>query len=921
MKKFLLHTLSILLTYFNVSLAQDINLTVNFPKTYIDAPCLYCTPPGYTIVTGGPVSVSDINEVGGYLFKPWVDAFSQPPSSGKAIDKNNAGVFLTLTNSDSKKDKVKAEASGFEIGATYTLHYYVMTARADLDAGPGVSQTDYAASATMEVKTVNSSIASKTTTFTPGVNVKTWIEETITFTAPATNLTFHLSGTSNAQQTSLVNFDIYSKPFNCTIPGGQVALFHGGAIPSTPFPCGTTNLFNLITSSTPASPAGVVPVWSVNPNSSYSKLTDEEAKAAMARSAGQYYYAFYKSPGGCYNTYTSTAKVAFTATPTQVSLISNQRAINCISQTSVDLTSQVAATAYEVHWFTNDKHQGTPFANPQAAPVNTYYAFYFDAKNNCYSVDQAAVSAIFSVTGSTMCCNDPNDPSNQIPLLNTDIKIAAPAQTYDLTKLVPANFSMPPNTVIEWYTTADHSGSPVPDPQHAGPGKYYIFAHDLINGCFNVPISKSSVNISKACNAGTTPVALKNTLGFYCQVGEPPMNLNDFVIGVPPAGLNVVWYTNNEHTGNPVSMPTSLDYAPPYYAFFYDNVNQCFSPPSQSLNLQSKQVPINCPGENGCQFSTCASGSVNLNALNSEIIPNGWELRWYSDRKHIGQQVASPTNVTEAGDYYAFYYNIAKQCFNKSGIQYNGVDDLSNKKITVVTQPCAGPQLDLRVVLQGARLMGSGDDVMRNDLQTYFGNSGLLPTTSPYGDLATCPDINDPVKMSYVADWVKVEVRDATDPSILLESKSLILLASGIVADLDGTTQPSFASQPKPVRIVIKHRNHLAVMSNPIQDFSAGIVSYDFTTALSQAATSPGDPAQMIQKNGIWCMRVGDLNAIQDFNVNGADGTIFNNHFKSDLYDTYDNADLNMNGFVDGVDGTLFNGNFYLDVFSTLINY
>ena len=325
MKKFILHTLIIIATFLNVSLAQDINLSVNFPKTYMDAPCLYCTPPGYTIVTGGPVSVSDINKVGGYLFKPWVDIFSQPPSYGKAIDKNSAAVFLTLTNSDTKKDKVKAEASGFEIGAQYTLHYYVMTARADLDAGPGVSQTDYASSATMEVKTVNSSgITSKTTTFS-GANVKTWIEETITFTAPATNLTFHLSGASNGQQTSLVNFDIYSKPFDCVIPGGQVVLFHGGAIPSTPFPCGTTNLFDLISSSTPVSPAGVVPVWGSNPNSSYPQLTEEQAKAAGAKASGQYYYAFYKTPGGCYNTYVSTAKASFTSTPTQVSLIANQR--------------------------------------------------------------------------------------------------------------------------------------------------------------------------------------------------------------------------------------------------------------------------------------------------------------------------------------------------------------------------------------------------------------------------------------------------------------------------------------------------------------------------------------------------------------------------------------------------------------------
>ncbi|SDD81646.1 hypothetical protein SAMN04487996_102259 [Dyadobacter soli] len=918
MKKFILHTLIIVLTFLNVSLAQDINLSVNFPKTYTDAPCLYCTPPGYTVVAGGPVSVSNVDKVGGYLFKPWINSFLPPPSFSKAVGKNNAGVFLTLDNTN----KVKAEVSGFEIGANYTLHYYVMTARADINVSPGYPPTDYATSANIEVKTVNGSgITSKTTTFVPGSNVEKWIEETLTFTAPSTSLVFYLSGASNAQQTSLINFDIDSKPFDCVIPGGQVALFHGGNILSTPFPCETTNLYNLITSSTPAAPAGVVPVWGVNPNSSYTQLTEEEAKTATAKAAGKYYYAFYKSPGGCYNTPISTAKATFPLTPAQVSLTGNQKLIDCITQMGVDLTAQVASTNYKVHWFKNDQHQGLPIDNPQAAPVGIYYAFYFDSKNKCYSVDKANTSAMFSVGGSTMCCNDPNDPSNEVPLLQTDVKIIAPAQTYDLTQLVPSNISLPPNVVLEWYTTANHTGSPIADPTHVGAGKYYVFGHDTQNGCFNTQLSKSSVNVSKACNAGSTPVALKQTLSFYCEVGEPPLNLNDFVVGAPPAGLSVVWYTNDQHTGNPIPTPTQIDYLPQCFAFFYDNANQCFSPP-QVLQLQSKQVPTTCPYEDGCQLSTCVSGSVNLNAVHSGPIPNGWELRWYSNRKHTGQQVATPNSVTEPGDYYPFYYNTSKQCYNKSGVQVDGDDDFANKKITVSNQACAGPQLDVRVVLQGARLTTLGEDIMHNNLQTYYGfNSGLLPTVSPYGDGTTSPTINNTGIMSNVVDWVKVEIRDAVDPSILLESKSLILFASGSIGNVDGTSQPTFASQSKPVRIVIKHRNHLSIMSNPIQDFSSGVVSYDFTNALSQASNDFGSPDQMVQKNGIWCMRVGDLNLSQDFSVNGVDGTYFNVQFKSDIYDVYDRADLNMNGFVDGVDGSLFNINFYLDIYSTLINY
>lgn len=905
MKKLFLHTLALVLLTLCKSAAQE------FPKTYYNFPCVNCTPAGYSIVAGGPVAMSNMAGLGGSPTKPWVNAFSAPPSSSKAIDQNSAKVFLTLRHSTIQKDKLKVELSGFEVGNKYTFHYYVMTARADLNMGT----SSYAASAIMEVQTSSFlNVASRTTTFTPNVNVNTWVEESLTFTAPAANLTFFLSGTSNPQETAFVNFDIYSKPFDCIVPGGEVQLFRSTV--ATPFACATTNLYDLVKGSPPA---GTVPVWGLNSSSSYPQLTDEQAKAASPKPVGQYYYAFYRTPGGCYNTAISTTKVSFTATPTQVALTGNQKSIDCINQTSVDLTAQVVPSNYKVQWFTNDKHEGLPIDNPQAAPAGDYFAFYFDSKNNCYSVDKAAVSAVFSVVGSTMCCNDPNDPTNDIPLSNTDVKIVAPAQTYDLTQLVPSNLSLPPNVVLEWYTSANHSGVPITDPKHVGAGKYYVFAHDLVNGCFNLPQAKKGVTVSKACNAGMIPVTLKDISNeYFCQ--DTQVKLSDLVISPQlPPGISVLWFDNNTHTGNPVS--TGLVSGGQYYAYYYDNVNQCYSPGS-SISLLSKQVSLSC-GEDGCELSTgCPPVGVNLNALHLGPVPDGWELQWFPNTTHSGEKIANPTSVIQPGEYYSFYYNIAKQCYNKTGLQ-NGGNDTSNKKVSVTSEACSsGPQLSLRVALQGAIETVPSDDLMRNDLQTYFGSSGLLPTTSPYGDLAACPEIGDASKMDDVVDWVKVEVRDAVDPTILLESKSLILWTTGFVGNLDGTPQPSFTSQSKSVRIVVKHRNHLAIMSNPIQDFSAGsTVSYDFTTALSQASNEFGDPIQMVQKNGIWCLPSGDVNETPDFVVDGKDGTFFNTQFKSDAFDSYDRADVNLDGVVDGVDGTLFNINFYLDIFSTLVNY
>lgn len=56
--------------------------------------------------------------------------------------------------------------------------------------------------------------------------------------------------------------------------------------------------------------------------------------------------------------------------------------------TTVNLNSLVTSTrpgGIVLQWFTNNTHTGTPYATPAAAVAGTYYAFYYDPANNCYS--------------------------------------------------------------------------------------------------------------------------------------------------------------------------------------------------------------------------------------------------------------------------------------------------------------------------------------------------------------------------------------------------------------------------------------------------------------------------------------------------------------------------------------------------------
>lgn len=227
-------------------------------------------------------------------------------------------------------------------------------------------------------------------------------------------------------------------------------------------------------------------------------------------------------------------------------------------------------------------------------------------------------------------------------------------------------------------------------------------------------------------------------------------------------------------------------------------------------------------------------------------------------------------------------------------------------------------QLDTKVLLIGAYRIGQVN--MASDLQTYFSaNSGLLPTTDPYGGNVVYNNIGNPAGIAgSVVDWIKIEIRDAANPAAKLQSKSLLLKPNGAVVEVDGTL-PKFVGQSSPVRVAVFHRNHVAILSNPIASFNAGTAVYDFTTALNKASQLPSDPPQMGLINGKWYMWAGDVN--NDLSVDATDMTIANKDFLDGLYDQYLFTDVNLDGGVDATDGSIMNNALINGYYSTLINY
>ncbi len=85
-----------------------------------------------------------------------------------------------------------------------------------------------------------------------------------------------------------------------------------------------------------------------------------------------------------------------------------------------------------------------------------------------------------------------------------------------------------------------------------------------------------------------------------------------------------------------------------------------------------------------------------------------------------------------------------------------------------------------------------------------------------------------------IVDWVFLELRDKTDFSITKATRSALLQRDGDVVDVDGQSPVSFFNLPADeYYLVVKHRNHLGVMSAAPVAISRALSVVDLTSDLN----------------------------------------------------------------------------------------
>ena len=145
-------------------------------------------------------------------------------------------------------------------------------------------------------------------------------------------------------------------------------------------------------------------------------------------------------------------------------------------------------------------------------------------------------------------------------------------------------------------------------------------------------------------------------------------------------------------------------------------------------------------------------------------------------------------------------------------------------------------------------------DVASHSMRTTLRDNSWIPNQSPYdADPITVGTIPDDV-----TDWVLVELRETEDgPAVA--SKSMFLKSDGDIISTTGDA-PEFSDlDPDDYFVVVRHRNHLAIMSRVAHTFVAQGGTL-LTLNLKDAANVYGENSVKELETDVWGMYTGDSN-------------------------------------------------------------
>lgn len=277
-------------------------------------------------------------------------------------------------------------------------------------------------------------------------------------------------------------------------------------------------------------------------------------------------------------------------------------------------------------------------------------------------------------------------------------------------------------------------------------------------------------------------------------------------------------------------------------------------------------IPTNFDNDTEVKFSwTAASGDVDH--YNVYVSTNGNE--------YVLEAITAETFYIVNGED-GYTYKIKVQAVDAAG-NVGPVSEESDPVMVSLTASYAS----ITVLLEGPY---ESSKIMRSEL--------TIPTISPYADARRVETVP-----TNAVDWVYVEIR--SNETTKVRGESMFLLNDGSVIGRNGEAKANFYGLlPGDYYLVIRHRNHLAIMSRfPVSLVQSGDSSVVDLTIKDNVYTVGEANAVKELAPGISGMYAGDANCSNG--VNSADYLIVKAESGSTGYHA---GDCNMSGLVSSAD-------------------
>jgi hypothetical protein len=587
---------------------------------------------------------------------------------------------------------------------------------------------------------------------------------------------------------------------------------------------------------------------------------------------------------------------------------------NTCPTTTVNLNSLLTSTApsgARLRWHTvaTNPTASDSVANPSLlASAGTYYAYYFDATNICYSPAAAAVTVTINALPDAPTATVSSQPTCSVATASVYLTGLPSTGTWTLTRL---------NTTTLASVVITSSGS----------GSTFIYSF-VPQGTYTYTVKNNATNCESTAsnsitvNAQPTTPTISNVAKGDPTIASCPV-LNNGTITVTATGANLEYSKDNGTTWQASNSFTGL-IAGSYTIKVRDNVSTC------EVAYASNPVVLTAPVCNVAPVITSpTTATTPENVATTTPVytatatdPNAGQTQTYSletggidnPKFNINTTTGAVTflvspdfeNPTDAGA--DNVYNIKVKVCDNGTPQLCAIQDVA---ITVTdVNECV--TLNLKVILEGPYQTATGK------MTTILNQRGLLPGQTPVGQFSVPTPLGQPYNTApwnyagteslsnypaTVTDWVLVSVRTDSSAASTIFRKAGLLHNDGSIVFADTCWALNLSQS---YYVVVEHRNHLGVMSAQKMPIVTNKISLDFTALNGYVFINPPTTGQK-QVGSKWVMLSGEsqkASNLTNYDINFQDSQLWRT--QSGIFDCYKLGDHNLDADVNFQDNYLW---------------